>query len=104
MDSFLPGVVTALWLGILTSMSPCPLATNIAAISYIGRTVASPGKVFLTGLLYSLGRMITYLSLSNTAFRFCCPIWRGCRKRRWRRDWVCLCPLPNPGSRGDGSD
>ena len=64
MDGFLPGIVTAIWLGILTSASPCPLATNIAAISYIGRTVASPGKVFLTGLLYSLGRMITYLSLS----------------------------------------
>lgn len=64
MDGFLPGIVTAIWLGILTSASPCPLATNIAAISYIGRTVASPGKVFLTGLLYSLGRMTTYVSLS----------------------------------------
>ena len=35
-------VGTAVWLGILTSISPCPLATNIAAISYIGRDVESP--------------------------------------------------------------
>ena len=64
MDGFLPGMAGALWLGILTSASPCPLATNIAAISYIGRRVDSPIQVFLTGLLYSLGRMITYLALS----------------------------------------
>jgi len=54
---------TALWLGILTSISPCPLATNIAAISFVGRRVGSPWKVFLTGLLYTLGRMLTYLGL-----------------------------------------
>ena len=52
MDGLLLGMVTAIWLGILTSASPCPLATNIAAISHIGRTVVSPGKVFLTGLLH----------------------------------------------------
>jgi len=55
---------TALWLGILTSISPCPLATNIAAISYIGRRVGSPRAVLLTGLLYTLGRMLTYLVLA----------------------------------------
>ncbi len=37
MDSYLLGMGTAIWLGILTSISPCPLATNIAAISFIGR-------------------------------------------------------------------
>jgi len=36
------GAVSALWLGILTSLSPCPLATNIAAVSYIGRQYRSP--------------------------------------------------------------
>lgn len=56
-------VGSALWLGILTSISPCPLATNIAAISYIGRRVGNPRQVFLTGLLYTAGRTLTYLVL-----------------------------------------
>lgn len=53
----------ALWLGILTSISPCPLATNIAAISFIGRKVNRPGYVLLTGLLYTIGRSVTYMML-----------------------------------------
>ncbi|MBZ0257472.1 sulfite exporter TauE/SafE family protein, partial [bacterium] len=57
------GGISALWLGILTSISPCPLATNIAAMSYIGRKVDRPGLVFYTGLFYTLGRMLTYLIL-----------------------------------------
>ncbi len=56
--------VTALWLGILTSVSPCPLATNVAAISYITRHVGSPGTVLWYGLSYTAGRMVTYLGLS----------------------------------------
>ena len=43
---------TALWLGILTSISPCPLATKIAAISFISRKVEEPRWVLLSGLLY----------------------------------------------------
>ena len=58
------GAAWALWLGILTSISPCPLATNIAAISYIGRRVGSSRQVFLTGLLYTLGRTLAYLALA----------------------------------------
>ena len=54
---------TALWLGILTSISPCPLATNIAAISYIGRRVGNPREVFWTGVVYTLGRMLAYVGL-----------------------------------------
>ena len=57
------GVSAALWLGVLTSISPCPLATNIAAISYIGRRVDSPRLVFLSGLLYALGRTLAYVAL-----------------------------------------
>ncbi len=55
---------TAAWLGILTSISPCPLATNIAAISYIGRDVGSTKRVFLMGLLYALGRALVYVVLA----------------------------------------
>ncbi|UCG50745.1 MAG: sulfite exporter TauE/SafE family protein [Candidatus Latescibacterota bacterium] len=55
--------LSALWLGILTSVSPCPLATNIAAISFIGRRVESPREVLLCGTLYTVGRTITYVIL-----------------------------------------
>jgi cytochrome c biogenesis protein CcdA len=61
-DWFIP-LASAFWLGILTSISPCPLATNIAAIAYVGRRVDQPAKVFSTGLLYTGGRMLTYLLL-----------------------------------------
>jgi cytochrome c biogenesis protein CcdA len=54
---------SALWLGILTSISPCPLATNIAAISFIGRKVGSTRQVLLSGLLYTAGRAVAYLAL-----------------------------------------
>ena len=62
-------VVSALWLGILTSISPCPLATNIAAISFIGRQVGSPRRVFLSGFLYALGRTVAYLALGMLLVR-----------------------------------
>lgn len=61
---FLLSAVTAVWLGIMTSISPCPLATNIAAISYIGRKVDVPKKVFLHGLMYVLGRTLTYAGIA----------------------------------------
>ena len=64
MTEYLIGLGSALWLGILTSISPCPLATNIAAISYIGRKVGNSRQVFLTGLLYTLGRTVAYLALA----------------------------------------
>ena len=64
MDSFFIGSLSALWLGIMTSVSPCPLATNIAAISFIGKRFDSPRMVTITGLVYTFGRMITYVLLS----------------------------------------
>ena len=54
---------SALWLGILTSISPCPLASNIAAISFIGRDVRRSGRVLLSGTLYTVGRTIAYVAL-----------------------------------------
>lgn len=54
-------LLTALWIGILTSISPCPLATNIAAVSFIGKQVTHPLQVLLSGILYSLGRVIAYV-------------------------------------------
>jgi len=63
MDSFWLAVGTALWLGILTSISPCPLSTNIAAVSYVGRRVGSGRAVLLSGVLYTGGRSLAYLVL-----------------------------------------
>lgn len=56
---------SAFWLGVLTSVSPCPLASNIAAISYIGKGIAQPKRVFAAGLLYTLGRVLTYALLGS---------------------------------------
>lgn len=63
MDNFWIGAMSAMWLGILTSISPCPLATNIAAISYIGKQADRPRTVLLTGTMYTLGRALTYVIL-----------------------------------------
>lgn len=64
MVTFALYIGTALYLGILTSISPCPLATNIAAISYIGRKVDNSRAVIHAGLLYTLGRCLLYLLLA----------------------------------------
>jgi cytochrome c biogenesis protein CcdA len=54
----------ALYLGLLTSISPCPLATNIAAISYVGRRVGDSRSVLGAGILYTAGRCLLYLGLA----------------------------------------
>ncbi|HUU69141.1 MAG TPA: aromatic aminobenezylarsenical efflux permease ArsG family transporter [Planctomycetota bacterium] len=56
-------VGTAVWLGVLTSISPCPLASNIAAISFVGRHVGNHRRVLLSGVLYALGRVIAYIAV-----------------------------------------
>lgn len=63
MIEWLIPLASAFWLGILTSISPCPLATNIAAVSYVGRRVDKPSSVLSAGLLYTAGRTLTYLIL-----------------------------------------
>ena len=60
MTEYILVLASAFWLGILTSISPCPLATNIAAMSFIGRRVGNPKMVFFTGSLYTAGRALTY--------------------------------------------
>jgi cytochrome c biogenesis protein CcdA len=61
--SFWLVITSAFWLGLLTSISPCPLATNIAAISFLGRSVGNPRRVLISGLLYTAGRTLVYLVL-----------------------------------------
>jgi cytochrome c biogenesis protein CcdA len=64
MTELLLAAGSALWLGVLTSISPCPLATNIAAISYVGRRVNNPRYVLLAGILYTIGRVAAYVGLA----------------------------------------
>ncbi|MDY6972938.1 MAG: sulfite exporter TauE/SafE family protein, partial [Thermodesulfobacteriota bacterium] len=63
MTPFMMGMAMALWFGILTSISPCPLATNIAAVSYIGGRISTRSGVIAAGVLYMFGRMLTYTVL-----------------------------------------
>lgn len=65
MNEFTAAASFAFWLGILASISPCALATNVAAMSFIGRGVESPRKVFFSGLLFSFGRSLTYLAIGG---------------------------------------
>lgn len=53
-------ILTALILGLLTAISPCPLATNITAIGYISKDLKNRNRIFRNGLLYTLGRIIAY--------------------------------------------
>jgi len=56
-------VLTVFILGLMTSISPCPLATNITATAYISKNIKSKKKVLLSGILYSLGRGVSYTGI-----------------------------------------
>jgi cytochrome c biogenesis protein CcdA len=55
--------LTAFILGLMTAISPCPLATNISAIGFISRDIENRRRVFIKGLVYTLGRAISYTGL-----------------------------------------
>ena len=60
--------VTAIILGLMTAISPCPLATNISAIGFISRDLNDQKRVFINGLVYTLGRAISYTGLALIIF------------------------------------
>jgi cytochrome c-type biogenesis protein len=60
--------LTAFLLGLMTAISPCPLATNITALAYISKDVQNRKTVFLNGLYYTLGRALTYTLLGSVIF------------------------------------
>jgi sulfite exporter TauE/SafE len=60
--------VTAILLGLMTSISPCPLATNITAIGFISKDINNHNRVFLNGIFYTLGRAFTYTSIAFVIF------------------------------------
>ena len=63
LDNSTTPALTALLLGLLTAISPCPLATNIAAVGYISRDIGNRRRIFPNGILYTLGRVIAYTAL-----------------------------------------
>jgi cytochrome c-type biogenesis protein len=60
--------LTAFILGVMTAISPCPLATNISAIGFISRDLENRRRVFMKGLVYTLGRAISYTGLGLILF------------------------------------
>jgi cytochrome c biogenesis protein CcdA len=60
LDSYSIPILSAFVLGLMTAISPCPLATNITATAYISKNISSKKKVLLSGILYSMGRAFSY--------------------------------------------
>lgn len=67
-DNYNIPFLTAFLLGILTSLSPCPLATNITAIAYISKEIKTTKNTLLNGLFYTLGRGISYTLLATLIY------------------------------------
>lgn len=63
LDNSSTPALTAFLLGLLTAISPCPLATNVAAIGFISKDIENRKRVFLNGVLYTFGRVIAYTVL-----------------------------------------
>lgn len=59
-DNYNIPILSALVLGLMTAISPCPLATNITATAFISKNISDKKKVFLSGVIYSLGRAFSY--------------------------------------------
>lgn len=61
-------LLSAFLLGIMTAISPCPLATNITATAYISKNLGDKKRIFYNGLIYTLGRVISYTILGTVLF------------------------------------
>lgn len=68
LDQYNIPVISAFILGLMTAISPCPLATNITATAYISKHISNPRKVLLSGILYSLGRAVSYTVIGVVLF------------------------------------
>lgn len=67
-DNYNIPVLSAFLLGVLTSISPCPLATNITAVAFISKDIKTPKYTILSGLFYTLGRGISYTLLATLIY------------------------------------
>jgi cytochrome c biogenesis protein CcdA len=63
-------VIAAFFIGLMTAISPCPLATNITAIAYISKRIDSSRHTLLTGFVYTLGRMAAYVTVASAIVFF----------------------------------
>ncbi len=61
-------ILSAFALGLMTAISPCPLATNITATAYIAKSISRKREVLLSGVLYSLGRAVSYSAIGLVLF------------------------------------
>ena len=58
-------IVAAFFIGLMTAISPCPLATNITAIAYTSKRISNSKHTLAVGFLYTLGRMLTYVVIAS---------------------------------------
>ena len=58
-------LIAAFFIGLMTAISPCPLATNITAIAYASKRIDNSKHTLLVGFLYTLGRMLTYVFIAS---------------------------------------
>jgi len=63
-------VIAAFFLGLMTAISPCPLATNITAIAYISKRIDNSRHTLLTGIVYTIGRMVAYVAVASVIVFF----------------------------------
>lgn len=87
-------IITAFLLGLLTAVSPCPLATNITAIGFISKDINNRNRIFTNGILYTLGRVLAYSTSGAILIailrkvRICLPYKRD---QRMGRTAACSC-------------
>jgi cytochrome c-type biogenesis protein len=67
-DSTQVPLLSAVILGLMTAISPCPLATNITAIGFIGKDLGNRNRIFINGLVYTAGRAISYFAIALVLF------------------------------------
>ena len=64
------GILAAFFIGLMTAISPCPLATNITAIAYASKRINNNKHTIIIGFLYTLGRMLTYVLIASAIVWF----------------------------------
>jgi cytochrome c biogenesis protein CcdA len=64
------GIIAAFFIGLMTAISPCPLATNITAIAYASKKIDNSKHTIIVGILYTLGRMLTYVLIASAIVWF----------------------------------
>ncbi|MFP4189631.1 MAG: aromatic aminobenezylarsenical efflux permease ArsG family transporter [Candidatus Woesearchaeota archaeon] len=64
------GIVAAFFIGLMTAISPCPLATNITAIAYASKHIKHSKHTIKVAFLYTLGRMLTYVVIASAIVWF----------------------------------